>query len=157
MSGSGKEKKRESKDDLALLVRRLSEEMSALRSEWETVRATPTEAIPDTPVKVPVQRDTTPATDGALPDISDAAVARLGYAFSSVPKVALLRLLYKGGEQSAAELGEQAGLTTGSLYHHLRELIHAGVIEQSSRNRYALTSTGRHAVYTLFAVTPGEG
>ena len=66
--------------------------------------------------------------------------------------MALLRLLWEGGEQSAAQLGEKAGLTTGSLYHHLRELIYADIIAQESRNRYRLTPLGRRATLLLFTL-----
>lgn len=81
-----------------------------------------------------------------------ARVARVGYAFSSTPKVALLRLLLEVGEQSAAQLGEGAGLTTGSLYHHLRELVHSEVISPSGRNKYALTPLGRLAILAMLAL-----
>jgi hypothetical protein len=87
-----------------------------------------------------------------LSAIDTAHVAKLGYAFSSVPKIALIRMLLENGEQTAAQLGEGAGLTTGSLYHHLRELVHAEVAYQSSRNRYALTDLGRRSILLLLAL-----
>ena len=90
-----------------------------------------------------------------LPEILRAAddrVARIGYALSSPPKVALVRSLLTDGPQSAAQLGEKAGLSTGSLYHHLRELAHAEVIHQTGRNRYGLTSLGQHAALLLFTL-----
>jgi hypothetical protein len=80
----------------------------------------------------------------------DAAVARLAYAYSSAPKIAILRSLLWDGAQSAAQLGEKASLTTGSLYHHLRELTHADVIESPERNRFALTAIGRETALLLF-------
>jgi hypothetical protein len=88
----------------------------------------------------------------SLSGVDTAQVAKLGYAFSSVPKVALIRMLLEYGEQTAAQLGEGAGLTTGSLYHHLRELVHAEVAYQSSRNRYALTDLGRRTTLVLLAL-----
>lgn len=88
----------------------------------------------------------------SLGAVDTAQVAKLGYAFSSLPKVALVRMLLQNGEQTAAQLGAGAGLTTGSLYHHLRELVHAEVIYQSSRNRYALTDLGRRTVLVLLAL-----
>jgi hypothetical protein len=84
--------------------------------------------------------------------VSDEQFARLGYAFASPPKAALLRALVLGGPQSAARLGPQAGISTGSLYHHLRELVHAGVIYPAPRRRYALTPLGRAATLLLFAL-----
>lgn len=88
----------------------------------------------------------------ALRSVDTAQAARLGYAFSSVPKIALIRMLLENGEQTAAQLGEGAGLTTGSLYHHLRELVHAEVAYQSSRNRYALTPLGRRTALVFLAL-----
>ena len=81
----------------------------------------------------------------------DARVARLGYSLSSGPKVAILRILLTCGHQSAAQVGEKSGLTTGSLYHHLRELTHAAVIESTARNRFELTEIGRETTLLLFA------
>jgi hypothetical protein len=88
----------------------------------------------------------------ALSAVDTADVAKLGYAFSSAPKVALIRMLLENGEQTAAQLGEGAGLTTGSLYHHLRELVHAEVASQSSRNHYSLTDLGRRTTLVMLAL-----
>ncbi|MBC8103893.1 MAG: helix-turn-helix transcriptional regulator [Cytophagales bacterium] len=93
----------------------------------------------------------------ALLSVDTAQVAKLGYAFSSAPKVSLLRLLLTGGEQTAAQLGASSGLTTGSLYHHLRELVHAEVAHSSSRNHFALTPLGRRAALILLALSTDDG
>lgn len=82
----------------------------------------------------------------------DERIARISYAFSSLPKVALVRSLLATGPQSAAQLGEKARLSTGSLYHHLRELVHAEVIHQTGRNQYALTPLGHQTALLLFAL-----
>ena len=86
----------------------------------------------------------------------DERVARIGYALSSPPKIALIRALLSEGPQSAAQLGQQAKLSTGSLYHHLRELVHADVIHQTGRNRYALTTLGQQTVLLLFAAANAD-
>lgn len=86
---------------------------------------------------------------------ADERIARLGYAFSSIPKVSLVRSLLADGAQSAAQLGEKANLSTGSLYHHLRELVHAEVIHQAGRSQYALTPLGQHAALLLFTIAGG--
>jgi hypothetical protein len=91
-----------------------------------------------------------------LLETPDVQVAQLGQAFSSTPKVAILRALLWEGAQSAALLGERAGLTTGSLYHHLRELTHAEVIVASGRNRFALTNLGRQTALVLFTLAGGR-
>jgi len=91
-------------------------------------------------------------------DTYDPAVARLAAAFAAPPKAALTRLLLAAdAPQSAAALGIGAGLTTGSLYHHLREMAHAGVIAPSGKSRYALTSEGRFAALLLFALARRNG
>lgn len=84
--------------------------------------------------------------------VSNEAVALLGAAFASPQKVALLRALDGGGEATAASLGEAAHLSTGSLYHHLRDLIHAHLVVQTDRTRYALTPRGVKVMHTLLAL-----
>jgi hypothetical protein len=175
MAGQGKDKEKKAKDDPNVqLLRRLMEEVAALRADVETIKTSPQTAPPPVaPLPAPAGTPPQAAVDGsggiaglfatlddeaaALPGVEDSLVAKLGYALSSAPKVALLRLLLEGGEQSAAQLGEKAGLTTGSLYHHLRELIYAAVITQESRNRYRLTTLGRRATRLLSALaTTGQ-
>ncbi len=86
----------------------------------------------------------------------DDRAARVAYALASVPKVALARLLLTHGALPAARLGEEAKLTTGSLYHHLREMAHAGVVGNAGRSLYALTPTGQQAVLLLLALSTDE-
>jgi hypothetical protein len=105
----------------------------------------------DALLDVPLAREVGPA--------DDAAVARLASAFAAGPKAALARLLLASGDAplSAAELGTGAGLTTGSLYHHLREMTHAGVLTAAGRSRYALTPHGRFAALALLALARHGG
>jgi DNA-binding HxlR family transcriptional regulator len=88
---------------------------------------------------------------------TDERVARVAYALASPPKVALIRSLLEHGPRSAARLAERTGLSTGSLYHHLRELVHAEVVWQSARNQYALTPLGYQASLLLFALAGAAG
>jgi len=91
----------------------------------------------------------------ALGDSSEESLtraAKIAYALSSGPKVALARLLLVNGSQSAAQLGIGAGLTTGSLYHHLREMTHADVVAPAGRSRYDLTPLGRLATLLMLAL-----
>lgn len=87
-----------------------------------------------------------------LQKATDEAAALLGYALSSPQKVALLRALLGHPSESAAALGEAAGLSTGSLYHHLRDLMHAGLIAQEGRNRYQITPRGQRVLLLLLAL-----
>jgi DNA-binding HxlR family transcriptional regulator len=156
-SKDGKEKK--NKDEVTAIVRRLAEEVAALRTEVAAVKAeagnsadTSLAAVEHVPLEMYLTELDTEPQRSRLLETDDSTVARFGYALSSAPKIALVRYLLEEGEQSAAQLGEKTGLTTGSLYHHLRELIHTEIIVQSSRNRYALTPQGRRAVLLLFAL-----
>ncbi len=83
---------------------------------------------------------------------TDEAAALLGYALSSPQKVALLRALLGHPSESAAALGASAQLSTGSLYHHLRDLMHAGLIAQEGRNRYGITPRGQRVLLLLLAL-----
>ena len=197
MAGAGKEKK--SKEDggssgTAALLRRLGDDIAALRSEVEKMKSGGNGTAASAPERAAtsggVSGDKPPTEslqerlrgekdaavmlgyayrlrDGAGNNIGaqdsclhsglegilaadDNTVARLGYALSSAPKVAILRALLWDGPQSAAQLGATAKLTTGSLYHHLRELTHADVIRSAGRNRFEMTEIGRETALLLF-------
>jgi len=83
---------------------------------------------------------------------TDEAAALIGYALSSPQKVALLRALLGHEAESAAILGTAAHLSTGSLYHHLRDLMHAGLVAQAGRNQYQITSRGQRVLLLLLAL-----
>ena len=87
-----------------------------------------------------------------LSKATDEAAALLGYALSSPQKVGLLRALLGHDSESAAALGTAAQLSTGSLYHHLRDLMHAGLIAQEGRNRYQITPRGQRVLLLLLAL-----
>ena len=91
-------------------------------------------------------------TAAQIARVTDERVATVGDAVSSAPKVSLLRALLGKEGESAAVLGEIASLSTGSLYHHLRDLMHAGLIDQTARNRYALTDHGNRVLLLLLAL-----
>ncbi len=91
-------------------------------------------------------------TAAQIAKTTDEAAALLGYALSSPQKVSLLRALLGREAESAAALGETTNLSTGSLYHHLRDLMHAGLIAQSSRNQYGITPRGQRVLLLLLAL-----
>ncbi len=95
---------------------------------------------------------TVSVSSAQLGKTADEAVAVLGYALSSPQKVGLLRALLGHSPESAAALGAAASLSTGSLYHHLRDLMHAGLIAQESRNRYGIAPRGRRVLLLLLAL-----
>ena len=55
------------------------------------------------------------------------------------------------GPRTHQMLHEATGLKPGPLYHHIRELQRAGLIEAPKRNQYMPTSCGR----TIFAIASG--
>lgn len=87
-----------------------------------------------------------------LEGITDEKAAAVGYALASPQKVRLLRALLGKESEGAAELGAVTHLSTGSLYHHLRELMRAGLIHQAARNRYVLTERGARVLLILLAL-----
>ena len=66
------------------------------------------------------------------------AVAAVLDALGNPARLAIVRTLLRG-PAGAAELQDATGLSsTGRLYHHLRALSAARVVEQESRNRYRI-------------------
>lgn len=93
------------------------------------------------------QGDARMEREGALSE----RAARIAASLGAEPRILIARLLLTEFPLTATELGTGADLTTGSLYHHLREMTHAGVLQVVSRNRYALTPLGRRALLSLLA------
>ena len=91
-------------------------------------------------------------THGQLARVPDEAASALGYALASAQKIALLRALLGKDSESAARLGELSGLSTGSLYHHLRELMRASLVRQGGRNQYILTERGQRVLLVVLAL-----
>lgn len=175
MAQNEKSGKKNKDENASSLLRRLTEEVARLREDMEGIRSSGSsrETVSSNGVSVsfnttegakagsstaPLLRETLTALDNpqrlkeTLAAADDARVMRLGYALSSGPKVALIRILLEENGQTAAFLGQKTGLSTGSLYHHLRELIHAEAVVQEERNRYALTTAGRNAALLLFTL-----
>ncbi len=76
-------------------------------------------------------------------------------ALASMPRLALYRAVLEHPATSG-ELMKAAGLnTTGQLYHHLRELIGAGLIAQEGRDRYALVPERLPAARTILGAALG--
>ena len=72
-----------------------------------------------------------------------------------MPRLALYRAVLERPATSG-ELMKAASLnTTGQLYHHLRELIGAGLIMQEGRDRYALVHERLPAARTILGAALG--
>jgi hypothetical protein len=81
------------------------------------------------------------AAEHGLPEVWDAELgdlARLLAALGHPARLALVRAVLAGAATSQ-ELAATAGAgSTGQLYHHLKDLIAVGVVEQAGRNRYRI-------------------
>jgi hypothetical protein len=76
-------------------------------------------------------------------------------ALASMPRLALYRAVLDHPATSG-ELMKAASLnTTGQLYHHLRELIGAGLIAQEGRDRYAVVPERLPAARTILGAALG--
>lgn len=87
-----------------------------------------------------------------LNHVTNEAAAAIGYALAAPQKVALLRALLGKDSEGAAELGDLTSLSTGSLYHHLRELMRADLVQQAGRSRYVLTDRGMRVLLVTLAL-----
>lgn len=83
-------------------------------------------------------------------NIDDAFVANFLSPFSNDQRVRILKnLLY--GPKTAKELMDELALTTGQLYHHLRELAKSGYLKQSQRNVYELRGNVRKLAIVILS------
>lgn len=102
------------------------------------------------------------AANGASGPDADAVFAvpldgsvRVLAALASMPRLALYRAVLEHPATSG-ELMLAANLnTTGQLYHHLRELIGAGLVVQEGRDRYAVVPERLPAARTILAAALG--
>jgi DNA-binding HxlR family transcriptional regulator len=78
-------------------------------------------------------------------------IARVLSALGSDARLRIMAILWRG-ETAAAELTAATGLSAGSLYHHIRELCAFGWVNTPQRNRYTLTTRGRRALVTAWAL-----
>jgi len=88
-----------------------------------------------------------------LAAVSDERIAKLCNAMANPRRVAMLKAIFTGAG-SYAELCETLQLKAGPLYHHVRELRLAGLLELAQRDTYRLTEYGKHAL--LFACLTGS-
>lgn len=82
------------------------------------------------------------------------AIAAVCHALGSEARLGLLRAL-EGGPRTTGELLAAVGLDRGQLYHHLRDLLVQGLVEQPERGRYAVTRRGERA-FLLSCLLPGD-
>jgi DNA-binding transcriptional ArsR family regulator len=76
-----------------------------------------------------------------LSDVLDAdpdMAAKVFAALASPARIVLLRALLNGPRTSQQLRAELDDASVGQLYHHLRELLAAGLVTQPARSQYAL-------------------
>lgn len=74
---------------------------------------------------------------GAALDLDDEPRVAVLAALGNPVRARIVKTLLRGGPCGTAELQEAAGLaSTGQLYHHLRSLLHCGLVEQDTRGSY---------------------
>jgi len=76
---------------------------------------------------------------------SNERIAKLCNAMANARRVAMLKAIFTGAG-SYAQLSEALGLKAGPLYHHVRELRLAGLLELAQRDTYRLTDYGKYAL-----------
>ncbi|MEM8534739.1 MAG: helix-turn-helix domain-containing protein [Chloroflexota bacterium] len=80
------------------------------------------------------------------------SLAQVLAALGSPQRLLLVRALLRG-PHNRQQLQEELGITSaGQLYHHLKELLAAGIIEQRGRNDYRLEPRKAIPFLTLLAV-----
>jgi DNA-binding PadR family transcriptional regulator len=124
-SKSGKETKK-GKGELGEILA----ELAALRSDIEALQA-----------------QSAPSLPGAR--LTAEQVARKASAFTPAARARLIETLLTDGPQAPPQLGETVGLATGSLYHHLRELVAAGIAMVEAK-LYRLTPEGERLAHAFF-------
>jgi ArsR family transcriptional regulator len=84
-------------------------------------------------------------------NLDPAEVARLLAALGHPARLALVRALLVG-ERSSQELQEVIGSgSAGQLYHHLKDLLAAGVVDQAGRSRYRISAGRVVPLLVIFA------
>ena len=88
-------------------------------------------------------------------DLDPTAVARLLASLGHPARLALVRALLAGERTSQELQGVIQSGSAGQLYHHLKDLIAAGVVDQAGRNRYRI-STGRIVPLLVILAAAGD-
>jgi ArsR family transcriptional regulator len=78
-------------------------------------------------------------TEGALGVEQSERLARLFKALGDPTRVRLMSLIaaHRDGEACVCDLTEPVGLSQGTVSHHLKQLVDAGLIEREQRGRWS--------------------
>lgn len=80
-------------------------------------------------------------------------ISQLAGAFSSLRRVQVAAVLVQG-QRTWADIVKATGLSPGQLYHHVQDLLAAGMLEQPERSVYRLTPLGISLI-TVLALIDG--
>lgn len=82
-------------------------------------------------------------TDRIEKDISIEDAAQAFAALGSEQRLGVLQTLVRAGPEglSMGELGKRTGVPGSTLNHHLRFLVHAGLVEQAKQGRSVICSS----------------
>ncbi|MEM7440508.1 MAG: metalloregulator ArsR/SmtB family transcription factor [Pseudomonadota bacterium] len=81
--------------------------------------------------------------DALTESLSIEEAAQAFAALGSEQRLGVLRLLVRAGPDglSTGDLAERSGIPNSTLTHHLRFLVHAGLVEQEKRGRTIVCSS----------------
>ncbi|MFL6017864.1 MAG: ArsR/SmtB family transcription factor [Gaiellaceae bacterium] len=86
------------------------------------------------------------------------ATAELFKTLGDPARVRIVNVIARSSEPvCACELYEPLGLSQPTVSHHLKKLVHAGLLEREQRGRWAYFSLQRDAVEKLAAVADLKG
>ena len=90
-------------------------------------------------------------TADALMKCPPSHVSRLVSPFSAEQRVAILRALFPT-PKGVQKLEQITGLSSGQIYHHMKELMFLEYVTQTGRNVYSLSSKGLMILFSLLAL-----
>ena len=70
---------------------------------------------------------------------------------SSEQRIDLMKALFRG-DKTPSDLTKETGVEGGQLYHHLKEMIFAGLVDSESRGLYRLTVDGVQSLFTSLLI-----
>jgi len=82
-----------------------------------------------------------------LLDCPSKRVAQLLQCLSSEQRIDLMKALFRGNK-APSDLVKETGVEGGQLYHHLKEMMFAGMVDSKSRGLYKLNVNGVQALFT---------
>jgi ArsR family transcriptional regulator, arsenate/arsenite/antimonite-responsive transcriptional repressor len=101
----------------------------------------------------------TPVVSGVLGVAEAERLAKLLKAVADPTRLRLLSIVaaHDGGEACVCDLTEPVGLTQGTVSHHMKVLVDAGILTREQRGKWAYYALVPDALNSLAAVISVEG